>query len=150
MKTTFVKCIFVYLSVIYFLLGGVGYNVVNYCCQTCANEGIEEIANSSCYNVHHHLKNTNTHKYQKDLYFCDQFQDFDNCQFLRVNTDIPSIQTFHQFHVEQICSVFLFNYSCMFSDEINIASDQTNIPPPDNLHSKSGRSILKFHSVLLI
>ncbi len=150
MKTTFVKHIFIYLSVIYFLLGGVGYNIVNYCCQTCANEGIEEIATSSCFNIHHHFKSTNIHQNQKDPSFCDLFQSFDNCQFLRINTDIPSIQAIHQLHVEQICSVCLFNYYCMFSDERFKTSDEKKNPPPDNLFTKSGRSILTFHAVLLI
>lgn len=150
MKTAFVKYIFIYLSAVYFLIGGMGYNVVNYCCQTCANEGIEEIATSSCFNIHHHFKNKDTRKEHRDLFCIDLTQHIDNCQFLRVNTDMPSFQTIHQFQVEQIYSVCLFSYSGLFFDEKQEASNQTNIPPPDNLLSKSGRSILTFHAVLLI
>lgn len=150
MKTPLVKHIFIYLSVIYFLIGGMGFNVVNYCCQTCEKEGIEEIASSSCYNVHHHFKNKDTHQEHKDLLCDDLNQHIDNCSFLRVNTDTPSFQPAHQFQLEQIYSVTLFNFSLLFSDENNQVSEKNNIPPPDNLLSTSGRSILTFHAVLLI
>jgi len=150
MKRVFLKSIFVYLSAVYFLIGGVGYNVVNYCCQTCAGEGIEEIATSSCFSIHHHTKNKDTHQKHKDLFCSDINQHIDNCQFLRINTDIPSFHSKLQSHLEHKFQINLFNSVNIFlSDKIETIIDY-NIPPPESLLSLSGRSILTSIAVLII
>jgi hypothetical protein len=150
MKTVFLKYIFVYLSAFYFLVGGAGYNVVNYCCQTCANEGIEEIATSSCFSIHHHFKNNDSHQVHNDLFCNDLYQHLDNCRFLRLNTDIPSFQATNNTFVKQISTVYLFNLISMFFADKNESIVQNNIPPPNYFLSTSGRILLTYHSILLI
>lgn len=37
-----------FVSAIYFVFAGAGYNVANYCCDSCRNEGIEHILANEC------------------------------------------------------------------------------------------------------
>lgn len=150
MKRVFLKRIFVYLSAVYFLIGGVGFNVVNYCCQTCAGEGIEEIATSSCFSVHHHIRNIDSHQKHNDLFCSDINQHSDNCRFLRVNTDIPSFHSKLLLHSGLKYAINLFNAVNLFLADKDGAIIQCNIPPPERLLSPSGRSILTSNAVLII
>jgi len=150
MKRVFLKHIFIYLSAVYFLIGGVGFNVVNYCCQTCAGEGIEEIATSSCFSVHHHIKNIDSPQKHKDLFCTDINQHNENCRFLRVNTDIPSFHSKLLLHSELKYSINLFNSVNIFLADKDEAIIRNNILPPESLLSPSGRSILASIAVLII
>jgi hypothetical protein len=150
MKAVIIKHIFAYLSAAYFLVAGVGFNVVNYCCKSCENEGIEMVATDSCFAVHHHLHTKNPQKLHADLLCADIAKHADNCQFMRLNTDIPSFQAMNNLLVKQICTVYLFNVFSNFFAEKTELSNPINIPPPENYLSMSGRSILTFHSVLII
>ena len=150
MKNVFLKYILTLLFATYFIIGGVGYNIVNYCCQSCANEGIEEIAISSCFNVHHHSRSKDNNPLHKDLLCSDLNKHIDDCQFLRILTDIPSIHSKHQLNIEHLYVVYLFNSDNIFLAHKNEDIIQNNIPPPENLLTKTGRTILTFHAVLII
>ena len=52
--TAFLRNTFSLLLGLYFLLAGTGFNIVNYCCDSCESKGIEYIAKHSCEEVHHH------------------------------------------------------------------------------------------------
>ena len=150
MKTTFIKHLFIYLSAAYFLIGGTGYNVVNYCCQNCANEGIEEIEMNTCFNIHHHINSKESNRQHNFFYYYTANQESENCRFLRVNTDIPSYHAQIKLHVEQFYVVYLFTF---FNNSFSRSDEEithAKLPPPESLLSKSGRFILTFHSVLLI
>ncbi len=150
MKAVIIKYIFAYLSATYFLLAGVGLNVVNYCCKSCQNEGIEMVAVDSCFAVHHHLRPKNFQKQHPDLLCADIAKHIDNCQFIRLNTDVPSFQAMNNLLLKQICTVYLFNAFSDFFAERTELSNLINIPPPESYLSMSGRSILTLHAVLII
>jgi hypothetical protein len=42
-----------FLGVLYFVLAGVGHNVVNYCCDSCESAGIEYLSSHKCSELHH-------------------------------------------------------------------------------------------------
>lgn len=150
MKTKVIKYIVAYLSAAYFIIGGTGFNVVSFCCQTCEKEGIEIVATDSCFAIHHNLHQKNIDKQQPDLYCADIAHHLDNCHFIRLNTDTPSFQSFHKLLLEQISTVFLFNSFPLFSPNALDLSNRTVFPLSDNHFSLSGRSILAFHATLLI
>lgn len=150
MKTVIIKHIFAYLSAVYFFVAGAGLNVVNYCCQSCQNEGIEMVAADSCFAVHHHLRLKIFQEEHADLFCSDIAKHVDNCQFVRLNTDIPSFQVMNDLLLKQICTVYLFNAFSNFFAERTELSDPINIPPPESYLSMSGRSILTLHAVLII
>lgn len=148
MKAVFLKYIFVYFSVAYFLFMGTGYNVVNYCCQLCASEGIETVATSTCSTVHHQTDKKVT---KQDDFVCDNLAHHpDNCHLLRVNTDIPSFQSTAHSLIKQIQIPCLFIPFTIFYDENTPSFTDNSIPPPNLNAQKSGRLILAFHAVLLI
>jgi hypothetical protein len=139
----------VYFFTAYFLLAGAGYNVVSYCCQPCANEGIEAVATNSCFAVHHH--NHAKQNPQHDDLACDDSNHHpENCHLLRLNTDVPSVQLVSKLLIKQIPISDLFVLNLSFQNEKRELFVQNNIPPPDGDVLKTGRSILTFHAVLLI
>ena len=150
MKTVILKYIFTYLSVAYFLVGGTGFNVVNYGCQSCKNEGIEMVAADSCFAIHHNVRPTSLEKQHSDLYCADINKHLEDCQFMRLNTDIPSFQGMNKLLIEQINMVYLFNTLYNFFTEKTELSNPIGIPTSENYLSMSGRSILTFHAVLII
>lgn len=42
-----------FLGVVYFLLAGTGYNIVDYCCDSCEMVGIEYVSHHTCHDIHH-------------------------------------------------------------------------------------------------
>lgn len=142
----YLKYIFAYLFASYFLLVGAGYNVVNYCCQTCADKGIEALETSSCFVVHHANQNTQ----QDDLTCNDLKHHSGNCHLLRLNTDTPSNQTVSLIDIKQIQPINLFTYFATFLSDKTVFFTQKNIPPPDIVVNKTGRLIITLHALLLI
>lgn len=146
----YLKYIFVYLFASYFLMAGAGYNVVNYCCQLCAAEGIEAVATDSCSDVHKHKHNKAHSQQKEDLTCSDINHHSENCHLLRVNTDVPS------FHALSLLKFFQTHAIDLDIPDFGLITEKTeflvrnNIPPPEVPVSKSGRAILAFHAVLLI
>ncbi len=145
----YLKYIFVYLFAFYFLLAGGGYNVVNYCCQLCADEGIEAVAKDSCFNVHHHTHN-NHNPQQQDVTCSDSNHHSENCHLLRLNTDIPSFHARLLLKYYQIHPVDLYIPDFISYSGNTELTEENDLPPPENNVSKSGRVMLAFHAVLLI
>jgi hypothetical protein len=149
MMLKYFKYIFVYLFASYFLMAGAGYNVVNYCCQVCADKGINAVSTSSCFAIHHH-----THASQDDqlddLTCTNLNHHSENCHLFRLSTDIPSFQKVSQLNFTQIQPVDLFIPFSIFLTEKTELFVQNNIPPPDVAVQRTGRAILAFHAVLLI
>lgn len=144
------KYIFSYFFAAYFILAGVGYNVINYCCQNCSDEGIETIANVSCEAVHHHEHTKIPENNNGDLSCNDVNHHPDTCHLLRLSIDTLSVQTAHNFSTYQIHVIDLFN---------NLNFNYTNNSSPELNHSNqllsnqffaSGRDIITFHAVLII
>ena len=144
---------------VYFLIAGSGYNLVRYCCEDCASEGIEAVANNSCETIHHkneheggaccnHTHST-SHEHE-DMACSDVNHQTDGCHVWRLQTDIPTITsvTFNHFDfgttIEIPYTILSFLHESIFSAE------QTAFLPPDDVPLFSGRDILTYHAILLI
>lgn len=148
MMTKCFKYLFSLLFSAYFLIAGAGYNVINYCCRTCASEGIENVATSSCFAIHHHTRIKN---YQLDDLTCNDLNHHPgNCHLVRLSTDIPSFQPMSSLDNSQIQPQDLFIPVFLFLTEKNDFFVQNDFSPPDLAVSKTGRALLTFHAVLLI
>lgn len=151
MKTSFTNTIFSFLAAIYFVVAGLGFNYVNYCCQACANEGIESVALITCNTLHHHSKAVNHDKPTDDVTCGDFNHDPQGCHLVRLKVDVPSFNSF-SYNIPDNNTIFLADLFCnqplltlKYSSEKIV-----NIRPPNNLLPVSGRDLITFHSVLLI
>ena len=150
MMAKIIKFFFTFVSAAYFLFAGTGYNVVNYCCQTCAQEGIEAVATNSCNAIHHHLHSTN-HAHQNNDIACSNINHHPTgCHLLRLNIDTPSVQTTREAIVSTINHCNLFFTTLNLLNEIPANTCIKTIQPPDGYFLSSGREIIIFHAVLLI
>jgi len=145
----YLKYLLIYFFASYFLMAGAGYNVVNYCCQTCANEGIEAVSTSSCFAVHHHIS-TKTNAQRPDLTCSDLNHHSENCHLFRLSTDIPSFHAIKQADIKQLPVVNLFYGVTSILRNENEFLAQNNIPPPNQRLQRAGRSILTLHATFLI
>jgi len=145
-----IKHIFTYLFTGYFLMAGVGYNVVNYCCQTCANEGIEAVASSSC-NTLHQQSDTHSFEHENDDLTCsDVHHNPAGCHLLRLNIDVPPIQSVPGLLVNSIVFNNLFCTSINLLTSKQVLIYQNAIHPPNGFLHSSGRDIITFQAVFLI
>lgn len=140
----------------YFLVAGMGFNIVKYCCSYCESEGLTHFASHSCSSLHHEKKqlccSNEIEKLNFDLIAVDSYHltcEIDNtCSITRVQTDVFSFLS--KIHHE----LLLIEAETFFLSSINsvwLANDilhPTNLSPPENFIS--GRKILTFNSVLLI
>jgi len=145
-----IKFLFIVVSAAYFMFAGTGYNVVNYCCQTCAQEGIEAVATNSCNAIHQHLHSTNHAKQNNDIACSNINHHPGGCHLLRLTIDTPSVQTTSEVIVSTIIHRNLFYTTVNLRNEIPSISCIKTIQPPDGYFLSSGREIITFHAVLLI
>ena len=150
MKAKPVKYFFTLLSAAYFLFAGTGYNVVNYCCQICANEGIETVATSSCNAVHHHTHSNDHNPQNGDMSCSDVNHQPTSCHLLRLSIDIPIFQTTQELSVNTINSCNLLFTSVLFLNVKPVINVQNTAYPPGGYFLSTGREIITYHAVLLI
>ena len=143
-----IKHILTFLFAAYFLLVGVGYNVVSYCCNSCAEAGIEEVAISSCSDVHHNEEDSCCEHESNDL-TCENTNHLPpSCHLLRLNIDIPSIQITS--FSKQIVCIDLFYAIFPLSNERPQLDASHSIHLPQSHFPPSGREILALNALLLI
>jgi len=147
--TKYLKYIFIYFSCYYFILAGVGFNVVSYCCNVCANEGIESVASDSCVAVHKQIHPSQNQSHE-DVSCDDLNHHPENCHLFRVNTDTPVSQVSSQLLIKQILAAKLIVQTFVFANEAVINHLKINIPPPNLGLLQSGRSILALNATFLI
>lgn len=148
MNTKAIKHIFTILFATYFLLVGVGYNVVNYCCNSCADAGIEMVAISSCRDVHHQEEDSCCEQESNDL-TCENTNHLpQSCHLLRLNIDTPSIEIYDL--TNAIFSIDLFYPLLFLQYEHYQLVAHIIIHPPESHFPSSGREILALNAVLLI
>ena len=137
-----------------FIFAGTGFNVISYCCNTCAEAGIEKVAEMSCDCIHHHHHHTNKtehHLHPASENIC--MQDFQKgCDLNRLTVDVPSLQL-NQDHLVDY-SLLYIDLSSLLTDfvtNIETVENETNIE--HNSHHfipLTGRRILSENSILLI
>ncbi len=152
MSSKVIKHIITIMYAVYFLMVGLGYNVVNYCCNQCADEGIEMVAISSCSEVHqqNHKSCCEEEKEEEsnDLTCHNTNHLPSSCHLLRLNIDIPSLET------NDICYQFdgfdYFYPTFTFFQAFPFRDTPLFNHPPENRFQLSGRDILAQNAVLLI
>lgn len=151
------KQIFALICALYFLVAGSGYNIIRYCCDGCAEEGIEAVATNSCETIHH----TQEHDDEacckhdavehEDIACSDVNHQADGCHMWRLQTDIPFAHVVAAFEYSDFGVDFELPYAVLnlldrsaFDQEILFISSPPDVP------LDSGRDILTYHAVLLI
>lgn len=163
-----------FFGVVYFILAGTGYNIVNYCCDSCESVGIEYLANHSCYDVHHfeqssplpalefktadftnsssccgHTSETTatTVHYSDSLSTCATGEG--HCDLERMQLSFYSVTPASQLQVS-VAQLIIAVAIVPVSLEVDVQSQLfLNYPPPEPL-SRTGRRVLAQKSVLLI
>ena len=152
-----IKHIFSLIFGLYFLLAGTGFNIVNYCCNSCEDEGIENIALHSCDAVHHNESECShpesTHNAEMQDIVCENpTHNPDSCHILRLRVEIPALTS-----VVDLNSIASFDFN-LFACALNHSHDivspletiNANLPPPEDILCLAGREILTTKSVLII
>ena len=145
-----IKYIFTLVYAAYFLLAGVGYNVVKYCSQTCAKEGIEVVAFNTFSKTHHHSHFTVFQNQKDDITCKDVKHSPTGCHLLRLNIDTPSFQAIQKLSVNTTNSIVLFYNSVNFFTETPELANQSIIHPPNSYFCPTGRDLITLHVVYLI
>lgn len=139
-----------FLFIAYFLLAGGGYNVVNYCCRTCANEGIEAVATTSCSDIHNHTHSKSNLHQNSDITCTDFNHNHKGCHLIRLSIDTPSIITTQYLLVNSLIIIELFVNPLNLHNNRLLTHSQLTIHPPDGYLCTSGREIITNHAVLII
>ena len=137
---------------IYFLIAGLGFNVINYCCQNCAANGIEAMKTHSC---------DLSHKQEEKSCCDDSFNEFSNfielnqpeecCHLERLHVDISTLVVRFEFAGQLLVFSNLFIVEDVFKlQKTDSFKLQADIFSPPNLPYPSGREILTLKAVLLI
>lgn len=150
MKKNLLKYIFSLLIATYFLVVGVGYNVVDYCCQTCAEEGIVDVSLNSCYGLHHRANSTISFSNLNKKNYQYVLRESDSCKLFHFKTDI-TVKNVQKIVFEKNQHPLLLNY--LFVDLFDLKFHKGilhNIHPPEHYLITSGREKITLHAVLLI
>jgi len=148
------------LAALYFLVAGIGHNVVDYCCDTCEAVGIEFLAHHSCSEAHHADMPANEHHHAGES-CCTSDNHIpsngitecpagDQCELTRFQLDnFYSFTTTIQLQVpvlemddSEIPFFNLTNWTCQI--------ERILYYPPPEFGNFTGRSILTLNSVLVI
>jgi len=150
MKKILIKyCISIFAAT-YFLVAGMGYNVVNYCCETCAYEGIAEVELVSCNAIHHNSFSLII-TFDKNEKNCHEvLKDLDSCELLRLKTDIATTIVQKPSFENSVKHINSFNLIPELAINETKPGIQSVIHPPDNYLITSGRTKITLHAVLLI
>lgn len=141
---------------IYFLIAGTGFNIINYCCNSCEDEGIENITLKSCETVHHNESGCCNEEptHDEDNLVCENPSTYPaSCYLLRLNVEIPSLTSV--FELNSNHTNFEFDLIvCMLNHSYQTVSalqkDTSQLPPSDDILCLAGRDILTTKSVLII
>lgn len=152
------KIILSIVFAVYFLFAGTGFNIISYCCNTCAQHGVEAIVVQKLSAIKHADEQNCCQTEEPEHKACsDKHPDFtqtDNCCGIkRLSVDTPS----HEIKIFQTDNrqLDLFGYCCVESNLFDyrallLCRKLAIVDPPPCELLLTGRDILAFHSVLLI
>lgn len=140
----------------YFLIAGLGFNVVNYCCETCEKHGIVEVATNSCGDIHHtdtsccdSSEHHQSNDHNPDL-ACDNISHHPNsCHLLRMKVETPTHASTGLVKVNIHSLELTIPYLIVNLANIQSTDISNDVSPPDTPLA-AGRTILTNKSVLII
>ncbi|MEA4937485.1 MAG: hypothetical protein VB102_12745 [Paludibacter sp.] len=156
MTGNLIKYLFSVLSACYFIFAGTGYNIVDYCCDDCAREGIEFVAHHSCSTVHHQNDHgccdiQNKTSVENDHQVHIQAHSHDNgCQIIRVQLDEFSVIDKLAVANHLSYNLFIDFSSDIYALHTPAAYVRHSCYSPPDIPLLSGRDILVNKSVLII
>ena len=149
--TTYFLCT---LLVAYFLLAGMGANVMAFCCSACAEEGIEHVVHSGCLDIHaSHVEDRGT--------CCCHHSDAcevpihgdDACQFWRITLSDVLLSEVGSL-LPHVSCLSLFWMECLdvMQEEVFVQSSIPQMVPllRTLVHQIQGQTMLSRHCVFLI
>lgn len=148
--TTYLFCA---VLAIYFLLAGMGANVVLFCCSACAEEGIEHVAGSGCADLHQMCaENSEICCHQHKDACADPVHRGDACHFWRVTlSDVMQDECCaHLPHISCLSLPWLECVEAMNMDVMLLHSTACEPFMSDFSLDLEGRSVLSRHCVFLI
>lgn len=116
MSNRLAQIVVLFFSVL-LVYGGVGVNLVTYCCQDCEVAGIEVVAHSGCCDIHEHEHEDCSHESEA------------SCNIERINFEWKTIATPSFSFVPMMCAVPSFMNSSftlrenLFVSSLNIDAD---------------------------
>jgi len=143
----YIKYIFSTLFGIYFLFAGSGFNVIRYCCQSCADEGIEAMAAT----MHKHEVKSCCETMANDQATSAIQQPVECCHIERLAVEVSPIVV-----ASELVHRSVFDLNLFFTENFLNLQDvklikhfADSFTPPNHLPC-SGRDVLTQKSVLLI
>lgn len=140
----------------FFLFAGTGMNIIKYCCDTCSDHGIEEVAANSCSAFHYHESSccdSNEHHEtsHNDMACSDISHQTNDCHVLRLNVDIPIIVSENHFELNfSKLNAIVFLQLFLVTQAFELTSSRLIAHSPPNYSLPTGREILSAKSVLII
>jgi len=150
----------------YFLLAGIGYNIIHYCCNQCEDVGIthllqqdcevvHEVASSCCSDDENHADNTETDLNLIVLQFPENATantciDDKSCEIKRI--DLGEFASFKGSFLTLLSHITLMEVSLLdnsLTDLQALQLEKHTSPPPEIL-KHTGRDILLAKQVLVI
>lgn len=149
-KSALKYCVVVTLAMLFVSIAG-AYNFVQYCCDSCENEGVEVLLHESCEDMHEHEGETHSCCTSTAASGIHAEHAEDNCklQFFQVDeATTTSVQEslIHKLNVSY--SAFLPTILFAFASK-QLAEPSIVVPPDDDIGS-SGRTILASVCILRI
>ena len=136
----------------YFFVAGLGFNIIDYCCSSCREAGIEFIAANSCFDVHNQKRDTccSTEHHDEDYSVSITHSHEDHCSINSFYVETPVVSSTSQMFSAPIFKlvVALVEVKELFVETSVTENFYLKYPPP--LLTSSGRNILSQKSVLII
>lgn len=136
---------------LYFLVAGTGFNVVNYCCNICENEGVESVILESMHKTpHSKMSCCEMEKTQEML--CHSLEHPNSCNLTRLSVEPTTISSVLELKKDFSFQVVLFtDIQGRFLESFTVNSgSKYHLPPPEKALILKGRDILTAKAVLLI
>lgn len=141
----YIKYIFSTFFGIYFLFAGSGFNVIRYCCQSCADEGIEAMAADM------HNNQVSSCCEAKDLTVTSVKQSESCCHIQRLSVEVSPIVVASEVAHRSVIDLNLFFIETFLNlQDVKLVKHFADSYNPPNHLPCSGRDVLTQKAVLLI
>lgn len=142
------------ILIVYFLLAGIGANVVTFCCAACAEQGIEHVAEKGCSNLHNshtEKKEACCHHHEEDC--TAPIHHGNECHFWRVTLSDSMLEKadLHLPHIPCVHLPWLALTELTHPDQLSLPIQVQTLPLITYISSEDyGRTILSRHCILII